>query len=332
MNVFLSYASEHVGLAAGIASGLTQEGDDVFFDRDSLPVGEGYHQRIRDAIEAADVFVFLVAPTSLAPRSYAAAELDMAAGAAAQGRPKVLPVMVAATPFESLPPGLRAITVLQPAGDIVASVLAAAADIRAELRRSRVSFSIAVTNSGWMLNLFVIDLNPREIFVRFADEAEFRSTGKTGTPSVATGLPMPRMTITIPAFEGRRDVFVKYVDSRGRERGPYQLTIDASQALSDATRDILEMTRPWVAFQGDQDRRLLYFTHLLAYKHALKDIRYSLDDDSLSNRLRFKPARLGETGIDTDDEMMVEIPASTRCVYVQLTFIDGSLSDVERFP
>jgi hypothetical protein len=332
MNVFLSYASEHVGLAARIASGLTQEGDDVFFDRESLPVGEGYHQRIRDAIEAADVFVFLVAPASLTPGSYAVAELEMAGTAAALGRPKLLPVMAAATPFEALPATLRGITVLQPAGDVVASVLAAAAEIRGDLRRSRVSFSIGVTNSGWMLTLFVIDPGPREIFVRFADEAEFRSTGKTNVPSFATGLPMPRMTITIPAFEGTRDLFVKYVDSRGRERGPYPIRIDAARAVSAATRDVLQMTRPWVAFLGDQDRRLLYFTHLLAFKYALKEIRYSLDDDSLSRRVRFTPARIGETGIDPDDEMMVEIPASTRCVYVQLTFVDGSRSDVERFP
>ena len=89
MNVFLSYASEHVDLAARIASGLTQEGDDVFFDRESLPVGEGYHQRIRDAIEAADLFVFLVAPASLTPGSYAVAELELAATAAALGRPRL---------------------------------------------------------------------------------------------------------------------------------------------------------------------------------------------------------------------------------------------------
>ena len=331
MKAFLSYSSEHVELAALIAQGLTQEGDDVFFDRESLPVGEAYHQHIRDAIEQADVFVFLVAPTAVAAGGYALAELEIAARAVADGRLKMLPVMVAPVPFESLPPALHSITILQPRGNVVPAVLSTAADIRNGIRRTQVSCSIMVTNSGWMLNLFIIDPYPREILIRFAEERDFRSTGHMNVPSFATGLPLPRSQITVQPFEGNRDVFVKYIDSRGRERGPFRLVIDAVQAVSAATKDILEMTKPWVALQGDDQRRLLYFTHLLSYKYALKEIRYSLDDGSLSRQVRFRAAGLRDLGIADDDEMMVEIPPATKVVYVQVTYVDGTLSNVERF-
>lgn len=124
MNVFLSYASEDRSTADAIAVGLRQDGHDVFFDRDDLPPGDGYHNRIRQAIERADLFLFLVSPESLETSSYAMTELGLARERWPNPSGRVLPVIVRHSSISDMPPYLRAVTVLEPRGDLVAEVLA----------------------------------------------------------------------------------------------------------------------------------------------------------------------------------------------------------------
>jgi hypothetical protein len=77
---------------------------------------------------------------------------------------------------------------------------------------------------------------------------------------------------------------------------------------------------------------LAYFTHLISLKNALKEIRYSVDNETLSNRVHFTPSRHpGDTEISEDDEIMVEIPPTAGYVCVKLIFIDGTEWPPERF-
>lgn len=124
MKIFVSYASEYRRDADAIALALRQEGHEVFFDRDALPAGEAYHARIRAAIESADLFIFLVAPESVAKKSYAVTELSLARSWWPDPSGRVLPVLVKATPFEDIPEYLKAVTVVEPTGSLVAEVVA----------------------------------------------------------------------------------------------------------------------------------------------------------------------------------------------------------------
>lgn len=303
-------------MAERIAHSLRGEGDEVFFDRESLPVGEIYDSRIRQAIEGSDLFVFLVEPAAIAAGSYALAELGIAERARSRGPLKVLPVMIADTDFAAMPAFLRGITVLQPRGDAVAETLAAIADVRGELRREQVSVSVMPSNSSWLVN-FYLDDQPRELFYRFGEETEFRSTGFSQVPDRRTGRPQPRMFAAVPPFEGERELYVKYTDVAGREHGPYRLIVNSTEQLVAFTKQVLETTRPWVSFREyPEGKWLAYFTHLLAYQKALREIRYSVDDESLSSRV----------GADA----MISIPAATRYVCVQLVFADGSEWPPER--
>jgi hypothetical protein len=88
-----------------------------------------------------------------------------------------------------------------------------------------------------------------------------------------------------------------------------------------------------VEFNSPSDGRsaCAYFTHLVGYKYALREIRYSVDNDELSNSLRFTPpSSPGDLGIGQDDETFVEIPPTTRFVCVKLFFIDGTEWPAER--
>ena len=127
MNIFLSYSSTRRDLAVRLKLALEAEQHDVFFDRDDLGAGEAYQQAIREAVEQADLMLFLVSPESVGAGSYTLAELEMAEAKWRQPSGRVLPVVVAPTPKASIPPYLLAVTLLEPSGEVVAETLAAVA-------------------------------------------------------------------------------------------------------------------------------------------------------------------------------------------------------------
>ncbi|HEY6135981.1 MAG TPA: toll/interleukin-1 receptor domain-containing protein [Rubrivivax sp.] len=130
MKLFFSYPSAERGLAERLTLALEAEGHEVFIDRADLKAGEPFHQRLREAIQGADAMIFLVTPESVAPGSYALAELNIAQQRWRRPGGHVLPVMVVPTPMAALPAYLSAVTVLQPRGETVAEVVAAVAQLR----------------------------------------------------------------------------------------------------------------------------------------------------------------------------------------------------------
>ena len=129
MNIFLSYASEQAAIAESIEVALSGEGHDVFRDRSDLPSGEAYHARIREAIAASDLFVFLVSPEAVSAGRYTLTELELAREKWRNPSGRVLPVVVAPTPRGSIPTFLNGVTSLSPAGNMPASVAAAVASL-----------------------------------------------------------------------------------------------------------------------------------------------------------------------------------------------------------
>jgi formylglycine-generating enzyme required for sulfatase activity len=122
MKIFLSYSSKDRSLAEPIYLALRAEQHSVFFDRTDLPAGEEYDARIREAVENSDLLIFLISPDSLKEGSYTLTELDIAKKTWGHPAGKVLPVMLRPTEFGTLPPYLRAVTVLEPAGNVSAAV------------------------------------------------------------------------------------------------------------------------------------------------------------------------------------------------------------------
>lgn len=153
MKLFVSYASEHRDLAQRLALALEAEGHECFLDRSRLDAGQPYHGELRAAIEDCDLFVFLVAPESVAAGSYARSELSIAEQRWRRPAGRVLPVLVAPTPFDSIPPYLGAVTLLQPQGDAVAETVAAVARRPRRSRRALLAAALTVvviaTAGGW---------------------------------------------------------------------------------------------------------------------------------------------------------------------------------------
>lgn len=145
MKIFLSYASDQRPLAERVCRQLETESHSVFFDRDDLGGGDTFGQRIREEIEDSDVLVFLISSTSITPARYALTELEIATGLAPRKRPAILPVRTDETPIDAVPAILRAYTILEPRGDLVAEIALAVHRLHRRARRRRWIIAAAAT-------------------------------------------------------------------------------------------------------------------------------------------------------------------------------------------
>lgn len=132
MKVFLSYSSADRPLAERIQFSLLALEWDVFFDRADLEAGLEYDQAIARAIDASDLFIFLITPESVTPGRYTLTELGLAERKWPHAGGRVLPVMLRPTAIDAVPAYLRAVNILTPVGDVVAET----ADATRRLARS----------------------------------------------------------------------------------------------------------------------------------------------------------------------------------------------------
>lgn len=332
MRIFLSYSSTERPLAERIYEALEAEGHVVFFDREALPPGEAYDQRIRDAVQACQVFVFLVCPAAIDAGSYSLTELALVEQIDEPRRPALLPVLTAPTDFATLPAFLAARTIYQPRGNVPAEVAAQVDKLRREIERPAPNLVANRTNQGWLIYFDLAGEVPQEIFYRLAESEPWTSTGFLPYRNSSTGRPLAHPDVPLLAGRSPREIFVKYIDASGREQGPYRLAFDPRDQSLRNCRDALRMA-PWVAFmKGANESLNVYFTMVLTYKDAYTEVRYSVDDDSLSRQLRFEsdPSRLA-LGLGQEDEVYVEVPAKTEYVCVQVHFVDGTVTETKKF-
>lgn len=121
MRIFLSYPSEARETVSRVNYALLAQGHDVFFDRDDLPPGHEYDAAIAGAVEESDVFVVFLTQEGAAQGRYAATELRLAEQKWPHPGGRVLPVLLQPVDFDAIPPYLRAVSVLEPRGDVARS-------------------------------------------------------------------------------------------------------------------------------------------------------------------------------------------------------------------
>jgi hypothetical protein len=219
-------------------------------------------------------------------------------------------------------------------------VWAGASEVRASAATERVpvTLSTQLANNGWSVVVHLADEDVREIFYRLDEQGDFRSLGLSPVVNPKNGLPVPVTFFNLPKAAGAQDqhrIAVKWLTANGTPRGPYDLTLSLAQDMVKNAKYILETitSNSWVAFaDGYKGKRVVYFTHLLSFRNALREIRYSLDDASVSKKFAFTPwTKLGETPTVGDDPIYVEVPAATKSIAVQLLYLDGTASEIKTF-
>lgn len=147
MRFFVSHSSKDKDTAERIALALRNLGHESFFDRDSLPPGDEYDNRIRSEVMNCDRFLFCLTRNSTKEGSYALTELSFARERWEHPKEKVLTVLLDDFPIEQLTPYLSAATVLRPVGNVAAEVAGHVArfeEVEQKLRTSRRRFAIVI--------------------------------------------------------------------------------------------------------------------------------------------------------------------------------------------
>ena len=125
MQIFLSFPSELESAADEIAQSLRNCDYDVFFSHDDLPPGDSFDMRVETAISKSDFMVFLISPESVTRGRYTLTEMGFARTKWPNPSKRVLPVMAVPTPLENVPSYLKAVTILEPEGNMAAETRAA---------------------------------------------------------------------------------------------------------------------------------------------------------------------------------------------------------------
>ena len=194
----------------------------------------------------------------------------------------------------------------------------------------RVTLTAMPGDKGWTGILNVVDMGATRVSYRIDNEA-FTDTGSTGLINNVTGQPRPNTTIRIPGdFWRKRTVVVKYTDAKGVEQGPYNLEFDPRAEFLRFTKQALA-TVAWVTISDVSDAgKVAYFTTLISFKAALREIRYSFDSDAFDRvwPLKVNPSE-GWPPTFTDETLYVPVPPAARFIMVRVTYADGSM-DTQR--
>jgi serine/threonine protein kinase len=168
----------------------------------------------------------------------------------------------------------------------------------------------------------------REIFYRIDPADEFQSTGFIDHFDPKTGRQPPLTLASIPIQSACRTIEVKYLDIAGVERGPYKIPFDAeTEILRDAIRKLGFVKQSWVNFGPGKEQDQLFFTVLARYHNFIREVRYAFDaaTPTIVHELR-------DPDQPIDGTNYVTVPPETRFVVVQVTFVDGTQSEIVRYP
>ena len=186
-------------------------------------------------------------------------------------------------------------------------------------------------NGGWTVTFSVVDPT-LGISWRMGEAGDFRETGFIDTLDPRTRKRMPNPSIELPADAAAGTIQVRYVDTQGEMQGPFPIKFDPEAALIRDQRKILDMTATsWLAFR-EFNGLLVYYTHLMSYRCAIREVRIGIDTAVPDKVLKLPPCDLRDpSAIPYGAQLYQKLAPSTQFISIELTYRDGSVSEVKSF-
>ena len=186
-------------------------------------------------------------------------------------------------------------------------------------------------NGGWTIVFSFADPT-LGISWRLGEAGDFRETGFIDTLDPRTRKRMPNPSIELPADAPAGNIQVRYVDTNGDLQGPFPIRFDPEAALIREQRKILDMTATsWLSFR-EFNGLLVYYTHLMSYRCAIREVRVGIDSAVPDKVLKMPPCDPRDPSvIPHDANPYMKLAPTTRSVSVELTYRDGSVSEIKSF-
>ena len=186
-------------------------------------------------------------------------------------------------------------------------------------------------NGGWSVAFSIAD-PALAISWRLGESGEFKETGFTDALDPRTRRRMPNPSIELPNDAPAATIQVRYVDPTGQMQGPFPIKFDPEAALIASHRKLLDMTsNSWLAF-GGYNTPLVYYSQILSYRCAIREMRIGIDTTVPNQAVKIPPCNPKDpSAIPENAASYMKIPATTKSVSVELTYQDGSLSEIKAF-
>jgi hypothetical protein len=186
-------------------------------------------------------------------------------------------------------------------------------------------------NSGWSITFSIIDPT-LGISWRLGDSGDFHETGFMDILDPRTRKRMPNFSIELPPETPGGTLQVRYIDAGGEMQGPFPIKFEPEAALIHDQRKILDMTSTsWLSFR-DFNGVLVYYTHLMSYRCAIRQVRIGIDSAMPDKVLAMPACNMKDPiSIPSDASPYLKLPPSTQFVSVELTYRDGSVSEIKSF-
>jgi hypothetical protein len=195
--------------------------------------------------------------------------------------------------------------------------------------------NISRHNTGWTVTFSFADPT-LGISWRMAGERDFHETGFTDTLDARTRKRIPNSSVELPPDAQAGTIEVRYVDQGGDMQGPFPIRFDPEAALLRDQRRMLDLTTTsWLSFR-QFNGLLLYYTHLVSYRCAIREVRIGIDTAVPNQVLKIPPCNLKDptgdpSGISAGMPMYMKLAPATQFVSVELTYRDGSVSEIKSF-
>lgn len=186
-------------------------------------------------------------------------------------------------------------------------------------------------NGGWSVVFSIADPT-LGISWRIGDSGNFRETGFIDTLDPRTRKRMPNPSIELPADATASVIQVRYVDTAGDMQGPFPIRFDPEAALIRDQRKILDMTATsWLSFR-EFNGLLVYYTHLMSYRCAIREVRVGIDS-TVPDKVLQMPAcdPRDPSAIPHSATPYLKLAPNTKSVSVELVYRDGSVSEIKSF-
>lgn len=184
------------------------------------------------------------------------------------------------------------------------------------------------TEKGWQLNFQLADSRAKEILYKVDGKGDFQSTGYMPNKNPQTGEEMINPGVFLANLEsGEHMIEVKYLDRTGKTNGPYPLKFDTRAEQLKNGKEAIKRTPALINFGRTDDEFRAFFIRILFHGPIIKEIRYSINNDKLDQSFPFEPITKVQ---ENPKKVYAVIPSDTQFVSVQVTFIDGTKTAVQK--
>jgi hypothetical protein len=191
--------------------------------------------------------------------------------------------------------------------------------------------SFSRNNAGWTVVFSIAD-PVLEISWRAGDAGEFRETGFLDVLDPRTRKRLANPAVNLPPDASAETIWVRYVDATGELQGPFPIKFDPEAALIHDQRKMLDMmAMSWMSFR-EFNGLLVYYTELMIHRCAIREVRFGIDTAVPDKVLKMSPCDMKDpTSVPSDALPYLKLPPATRSISVELTYRDGSISEIKSF-